>query len=151
MNSKKVLIILILFMIGLSAKSQKYSDGRPFTPLRMDAKDQGIVLRYGNGPDSCDYLGARDVWLFESAGTYYMHYDGAGSKGWLNCLAVSKDLLNWEKKGTILDFGTPTEDDSKSASYGVTYFDGKDWHMFYLGTPHTSPAPDRIPSFPYLT
>ena len=25
------------------------------------------------------------------------------------------------------------------------------WHMFYLGTPHTSPAPDRIPAFPYLT
>jgi len=23
--------------------------------------------------------------------------------------------------------------------------------MFYLGTPHTTPAPDRIPSFPYLT
>ena len=23
--------------------------------------------------------------------------------------------------------------------------------MFYLGTPHTSPAPDRIPAFPYLT
>jgi hypothetical protein len=23
--------------------------------------------------------------------------------------------------------------------------------MFYLGTPHATPAPDRIPSFPYLT
>ena len=151
MHSKIVLFSLILILTGLSAKSQKYKDGRPFTTLRMDAKDQGIVLRYGNGPDSCDYLGARDVWAFESDGTYYMHYDGAGTKGWLSCLAVSKDLLNWEKKGPILDFGAENEDDSKSASYGVTYFDGKDWHMFYLGTPHTSPAPDLIPSFPYLT
>ncbi|MBI2432894.1 MAG: hypothetical protein HYV26_08490, partial [Candidatus Hydrogenedentes bacterium] len=25
------------------------------------------------------------------------------------------------------------------------------WHLFYLGTPNTSPAPDRVPSFPYLT
>ena len=23
--------------------------------------------------------------------------------------------------------------------------------MFYLGTPHTTPAPDYIPAFPYLT
>ena len=51
----------------------------------------------------------------------------------------------------MLDFGETSEDDSRSASYGVTYYDGKEWHMFYLGTPHTSPAPDLIPSFPYLT
>ena len=151
MNSRIALFLLIFFLSVLSAKPQKYKDGRPFTTLRMDAKDQGIVLRYGNGPDSCDYLGARDIWAFEAGGTYYMHYDGAGTKGWLSCLAVSKDLVNWEKKGPILDFGAANEDDSKSASYGVTYFDGKDWHMFYLGTPHTSPAPNLIPSFPYLT
>ena len=51
----------------------------------------------------------------------------------------------------MLDFGKPGQDDSASASYGVTHFDGKTWHMFYLGTPHTSPAPDLIPAFPYLT
>jgi len=53
--------------------------------------------------------------------------------------------------GALLDFGGKEEMDSASASYGVTYFDGKTWHMFYLGTPHTSPAPDLIPAFPYLT
>jgi len=129
----------------------KYRDGRPATALRMDAQDHGIVLRYGDGPDKCDTLGARDVWVFEADGTYYMHYDGAGPRGWLCCLAVSKDLLTWEKKGAILDFGRPGEDDSKSASYGVTYFDGKQWHMFYLGTPNVSGPPNLIPSFPYLT
>jgi hypothetical protein len=41
----------------------------------MDAQDHGIVLRYGDGPDQCDILGARDVWVFEADGTYYMHYD----------------------------------------------------------------------------
>lgn len=109
--------------------------------LRMDAKDNGIVLRYGDGPDNCDLLGARDIWVFEANGTYYMHYDGAGEKGWLCCLAESKDLITWKKKGPILDFGKPFEDDSKSASYGVTYYDGKEWHMFYLGTPNTSAPP----------
>lgn len=133
------------------AKSTSYPDGRPTAAYRLDAADQGVVLKHGDGPGQCDYLGARDIWVFESDGTYYMHYDGAGPKGWLACLASSKDMEHWEKKGPVLDFGKPGEEDSASASYGVTYFDGKTWHMFYLGTPHTSPAPDLIPAFPYLT
>jgi predicted GH43/DUF377 family glycosyl hydrolase len=128
-----------------------YPDGRPAAHWRMDAKDQGRVLRHGDGPNQCDILGARDIWVFEDGGTYYMHYDGAGPKGWLACLATSKDLVHWQKKGPVLDFGPLGSDDSASASYGVTYFDGKTWHMFYLGTPHVSPPPDLIPSFPYLT
>jgi len=48
----------------------------------MDAKDHGIVLRYGDGPEKCDILGARDVWVFEADGTYYMRlalfYDAPG-------------------------------------------------------------------------
>ena len=143
--------ILTFFFSTTTLFSQPYSDNRPMTSMRMDAKDDGIVMRYGDGPDSCDILGARDIWVFESGGRYYMHYDGAGTEGWLCCLAESNDLKNWIKKGPVLDFGKPNEDDSKSASYGVTYYDGQEWHMFYLGTPHTSPAPDLIPSFPYLT
>jgi hypothetical protein len=50
------------------------------------------------------------------------------------------DLVNWEKKGPILDFGRPGEDDAMSAAYGVTYRDGNQWHMFYLGTPNVSPG-----------
>jgi predicted GH43/DUF377 family glycosyl hydrolase len=134
-----------------SAAAQPYSDSRPAATLRMDAKDHGIVLRYGDGPDPCDYLGARDVWVFEDNGTYYMHYDAAGPTGWLNSLAVSKDLLAWEKKGPILDLGKPGEDDSAGACYGVTYNDGTDWHMFYLGTPKAGSPPNRVPTFPYLT
>ncbi len=128
-----------------------YPDGRAAAAFRLNAVDEGVVLKHGDGPGQCDYLGARDIWVFEADGTYYMHYDGAGPKGWLACLATSKDLKHWEKKGPVLDFGKPNEEDSASASYGVTFFDGKTWHMFYLGTPHTSPAPDLIPSFPYLT
>ncbi len=135
----------------VSAAAQQYGDGRPAATLRMDAKDHGIVLRYGDGPGQCDILGARDVWVFQSNGTYYMHYDAAGPRGWLCSLAVSKDLVTWEKKGPILDFGAPGEDDSKSAAYGVTYHDSKQWHMFYLGTPNVSGPPNLVPSFPYLT
>ncbi|MCX7049761.1 MAG: hypothetical protein NTX50_30300 [Candidatus Sumerlaeota bacterium] len=135
----------------LTSGAATYPDGRPAASLRMEAKDQGVVLKHGDGPDKCDYLGARDIWVYEAGGTYYMHYDGAGPKGWLACLATSPDLVHWTKKGPVLDFGKAGEDDSASASYGVTYFDGKMWHMFYLGTPHATKAPDLIPSFPYLT
>jgi len=134
-----------------TAEIMKYPDNRPAASFRLDAKDQGVVFRHGTGPNRCDSLGARDVWVFENKGTYYMHYDGAGPKGWLCCLATSKDLVKWVPKGPVLDFGSKEEDDCASASYGVTYLDGKTWHMFYLGTPHTSPAPDLIPAFPYLT
>ena len=142
---------LLVVVASVSSAQQIYSDGRPAATMRMDAEDHGIILRYGDGPDKCDMLGARDVWVFEDGGTYFMHYDAAGPKGWLCSLAESKDLISWEKKGPILDFGKPGEDDSKSASYGVTYHNGKEWHMFYLGTPNVSDPPDLVPSFPYLT
>ena len=128
-----------------------YPDGRPTAQYRLDAHDYGPVLRHGDGPGQCDYLGARDVWVWKHGGRYFMHYDGAGTNGWLACLATSKDLIHWTKKGPVLPLGSAGADDSASASYGVTFFDGKSWHMFYLGTPHTTPAPDYIPAFPYLT
>ncbi len=154
---------ILLLTTGIKAISQSgsqvkpattvtsYSDGRPMAKYRLNAKDQGVVLKYGTGPDSSDYLGARDVFVYEHHGTYYMHYDGAGVNGWLACLATSKDLMNWQVKGPVLDYGKPGSDDSRSASYGSVYFDGVKWHMFYMGTPHVSTAPDFIPAFPYLT
>ena len=126
--------------IAPASEIVKYPDHRPSARYRLEAKDQGVVFRHGTGPGRCDYLGARDVWVYESDGTYYMHYDGAGPKGWLCCLATSKDLLTWTPKGPVLDFGARGEEDSASASYGVTHFDGQVWHMFYLGTPHASPG-----------
>lgn len=123
----------------------------PQARLRMEAKDFGVALRHGAGNSEYDASGARDVWVFESDGTYYMHYDGAGPEGWQCALAVSEDMIHWEKKGLVLQLGEPGEDDSKASVYGTTYFDGKEWHMFYIGSPNTSPPPLRIPSFPYLT
>jgi predicted GH43/DUF377 family glycosyl hydrolase len=129
----------------------RYPDGRPAATLRLAATDQGIVLRHGDGPQRCDINGARDVWVYQSGDTYYMHYDAAGPQGWLAALAVSKDLAHWTKKGPVLALGRPGENDSASASYATTYYDGRIWQMFYLGTPHASPPPELVPAFPYLT
>jgi hypothetical protein len=128
-----------------------YPDGRPSASYLLPAKDHGIVFKHGGGPAGCDSLVARDIWVWKHKGTYYMHYDGAGAKGWLACLATSQDATNWVARGPALDFGASGQNDAASASYGVTFFDGRKWHMFYLGTPHTSPPPDLVPAFPYLT
>ena len=128
-----------------------YPAGWARPKFRLDAEDAGVVMHYGNGPDHCDELGARDVWIWEYEGKYFMHYDGAGPKGWLVCLATSKNLVDWEKHGAVLDLGKPGSADSATASYGSTYFDGHKWHMFYLGSINASPAPDRVPMGPYLT
>jgi predicted GH43/DUF377 family glycosyl hydrolase len=129
----------------------KYKDGRPTCKYRMEAEDTGMVMPYGDGPDSCDILGARDLWVFKADDTTFcMHYDAAGPKGWLASLAVSKDLIHWEKRGPVLQLGKKDEPDSKSASYGTTYYDGNKWHMFYMGTPNVTSAPNFIPAFPYL-
>ncbi|MBM4149961.1 MAG: hypothetical protein FJ224_13100 [Lentisphaerae bacterium] len=135
----------------MTEQETTYPDGRPSAKLRMDARDQGVVLRHGDGPDRCDMLGAREALIFEENGVYHLFYDGAGPRGWLACQAVSRDLKTWEKRGPVLDFGKPGESDSASAISPWVYFDGQNWHMFYVATPNSTPAPDLIPAFPYLT
>ena len=70
----------------------------------MEALDQGLVFEYGHGPEKSDFLGAREVWVFEADGLYHMTYDGAGPDGWLACLATSRDLVTWvcEKRNAYL-------------------------------------------------
>lgn len=132
-------------------KPLSYPDGRPAARYRLAAEDYGIVLRHGGGSLGCDSLGARDIWVWRHDKTYFMHYDGAGARGWLTCLATSSDAVSWKTHGPALQLGVPGARDAASASYGVTFQDKNIWHMFYLGTPHTSPPPDLVPAFPYLT
>lgn len=130
---------------------RSYLDGRPGTTLRLNAFDAAPILHYGNGPDRCDYLGAREAICFQAGDTYYLYYDGAGPTGWRACLATSNDLRHWNLRGPVLDLGAPGEDDAGTATSPWTVFDGSSWHMFYVGSRTTSPPPDRIPAVPYFT
>jgi predicted GH43/DUF377 family glycosyl hydrolase len=155
MNRLNGLLLVELFVMLaeqiLAVPPPSYIDGRPQAIRRLEVRDQGVVLKHGGGPSDCDMRGAREAIVFEQKGIYYLHYDGAGPRGWLACLATSKDLLHWTKHGPVLDFGPKGWMDSASASAPWVYFDGKEWHMFYMGTPNVTPAPNFIPSFPYLT
>lgn len=143
--------LAVLVTAAGAAGETTYPDGRPVATLRMEAKDQGVVLRHGDGPEECDTLGAREALIFIENGVYHLFYDGAGPTGWLACLATSKDLKVWEKRGFILDYGKPGEPDSATASSPWVIFDGQEWHMFYVASPNAGPPPARVPSFPYLT
>jgi predicted GH43/DUF377 family glycosyl hydrolase len=151
-------LMRILVLLGVVAvvfagcgSGSVYRDERSHALLRMNALDHGAVFRHGGGPDSCDVYGARDAWVFKAGDTYIMHYDAAGPRGWLCARATSIDLLNWKRDGPVMELGPPGTPDEASASYGVTFHDGSEWHMFYLGTRNASPPPDRVPMVPYLT
>jgi predicted GH43/DUF377 family glycosyl hydrolase len=139
------------YQLGAATSQISYPDGRPVATLRMNATDHGPIIHHGEGEDQCDYLGAREAICFKAGGTYYLHYDGAGPTGWRACLAVSRNLRHWRLKGPVLDLGAPGSDDAGTASSPWTVFDGKQWHMFYVGSRTTSPAPNRIPAVPYFT
>lgn len=129
-----------------------YPDGRPYPSYRMVAVDAGMVLHYGNAPGGTDNLGAREAIIHHADGKYYLFYDGAGPAGWRVHLAESTNLTTWDLKGAVLDLGAAGSNDSAAVcSPWLIKDDANLWHMFYLGTPNASPAPDRIPSFPYLT
>jgi len=130
---------------------KKYSDHRPAAKFRMNAVDVGMILPHGNGPNQCDYLGAREALIFEEEGVFHLFYDGAGAHGWVACLAVSTDLKQWEKRGTILDLGQQGQDDCAAACAPWVFKENGEWHMFYLGTPNTTAAPEYIPANPYQT
>lgn len=149
----KILVVVLLLYVSFDffAQKSKYIDGRPSTNLRVSCVNEGIVLTHGNGLDSCDTYGAREAIINKIDIDYYLFYDGAGRQGWLACLAISKDLKHWVKKGAVLTLGDAEKADSKSASAPWVIKEADEWHMFYLRTPNTSPAPDRIPAFPYLT
>lgn len=144
-------VLFGLLGVALAAPPTTYPDGRPATTLRLPAEDAQPIILHGQGPGKCDALGAREAIAFEADGTYYLHYDGAGPKGWLANLASSRDLRHWDLKGPVLALGAHSDDDAGTASSPWTVFDGHRWHMFYVGSRTTTPPPDRIPAVPYFT
>lgn len=122
-----------------------YLDGRPEATLRMEAKDQGIILRHGDIYGSPDLIGAREALIFKEHDVYHLFYDGMrpGHPGCCICLATSRDLVRWEKHGQVLENGQPGELDSSNGSPWV-YHENGIWHMFNVGSPNGL-------HFPYLT
>ena len=79
--------------------------------------------------------GVEDPRLVEIDGTYYLTYTGYNTKDAQLCLATSKDLQHWERKGVILPAykGNWNKGWTKSGAILTQKVNGNYW-MWWLGT-----------------
>lgn len=79
--------------------------------------------------------GVEDPRLVEIDGTYYLTYTGYNTKDAQLCLATSKDLQHWERKGVILPAykGNWNRGWTKSGAILTQKVNGRYW-MWWLGT-----------------
>lgn len=79
--------------------------------------------------------GVEDPRLQEFGDTYYLTYTGYNKKDAQLCLATSKDLIHWHRKGVILPAykGNWNVAWTKSGAIVPEKIDGKYW-MYWLGT-----------------
>jgi predicted GH43/DUF377 family glycosyl hydrolase len=135
--------------VGQSPDRESYPAPEPV--YRMATRDQGRILRHGEGPDKCDLNGMREPSIVKQGDTYHLFYDGLGPQGYLVCLATSKDLVKWTRHGRMLTLGQPGEPDSGFA--GSPWFVKRNglWHMFYVTATTATPPPDLVAMGPYNT
>ncbi len=79
--------------------------------------------------------GVEDPRVVQINGKYYLTYTGYNRKDAQLCLAISSDLIHWERQGVILPAykGTWNEQWTKSGAILPQQVNGK-WWMYYLGT-----------------
>ena len=79
--------------------------------------------------------GVEDPRLVQFGGTYYLTYTGYNKKDAQLCLATSRDLIHWERKGVILPAykGRWNIRWTKSGAIVPEKIGGKYW-MYFLGT-----------------
>jgi predicted GH43/DUF377 family glycosyl hydrolase len=79
--------------------------------------------------------GVEDPRLVQFGDTYYLTYTGYNKKDAQLCLATSKDLVHWDRKGVIIpaNKGNWNVKWTKSGAIIPQQIDGKYW-MYFLGT-----------------
>jgi len=79
--------------------------------------------------------GVEDPRVLKIGDTYYMTYTGYNKHDAQLCMATSKDLIHWERKGILLPAykGTWNTKWTKSGAIVPEKINGK-WWMYYLGT-----------------
>ena len=103
------------------------SDGIHFT-----RRDDPVLLRQKNMRKTAAWKIPR---LVQFGDTYYLTYTGYNKKDAQLCLATSKDLIHWDRKGVIIpaNKGNWNVKWTKSGAIVPEKIDGKYW-MYFLGT-----------------
>lgn len=91
--------------------------------------------------------GVEDPRLVEIKGTYYLTYTGYNTKDAQLCLATSKDLLHWERKGVIMPAkqGRWNAGWTKSGAILTQKVKGKYW-MYYMADVRDKPDQTGVAS-----
>jgi len=78
--------------------------------------------------------GVEDPRLVEISGVYYLTYTGYDKKSAQLCLAISRDLMHWERQGVIMPAyqGRWNKGWTKSGAIVPAKINGRYW-MYYLG------------------
>src|SRR5579872_4764669 len=100
--------------------------------IHFDRRDEPVLS------PSADYEkdgGVEDPRLVKFGDTYYLTYTGYNKKDAQLCLATSKDLIHWERKGVIIPAyqGNWNVAWTKSGAIVPEKIGGKYW-MYWLGT-----------------
>lgn len=95
--------------------------------------------------------GVEDPRLVQFGATYYLTYTGYNKKDAQLCLATSKDLIHWERKGVIIpaNKGNWNVKWTKSGAIVPEKITGKYW-MYFLGTSADSKDQAGLASSPDL-
>src|ERR1700689_10840 len=88
--------------------------------------------------------GVEDPRLVQFGDMYYLTYTGYNKKDAQLCLATSKDLIHWERKGVILPAYRGSWNTKWTKSGAILPEKVKDrWWMYYLGTRTDPDGQDR--------
>lgn len=127
-------------------------EGRIVMLYRAQDRDGTSRLGYADSSDGIDFVrrpdpvlspeaeyerggGVEDPRLVKFDDTYYLTYTGYNRKDAQLCLATSKDLVHWERKGVILPAykGRWNVGWTKAGAIVPEKIDGRFW-MYFLGT-----------------
>jgi len=88
--------------------------------------------------------GVEDPRVVQIQGTYYLTYTGYDTHSAQLCLATSRDLIHWQRRGVIMPAykGTWNTQWTKSGAILPEQVNGK-WWMYYLGTRKDSDGKSR--------
>ena len=93
---------------------------------------KGVVLSLGAVGEADDFRAYAPAVIYKD-GFFYLFYCGYGGANYRICLALSKDGVNFIKKGVVLPLGAAGEaDDVYAYAPAVIYKDGF-FYLFYGG------------------
>ncbi len=114
---------------------------RAISPDGITWTKTGMVLDYGGSQEENGVL--YPFVYIDTDGSYQMWYAGINTGNHASIFtAISNDGITWTKLGQEIAYGSAAEPSGASAPY--VYYDGTQWHMWYVGVFWGSPNECKI-------